>query len=261
MRIPFLMGEDCRESENSIVVINRSFADTYFGGISAIGHHLVTVPANPFTRVAEIRGIVADAREEGLNREPIPTVYRCNSAPIPSPLFLIRTSVDSMAMAETIRRKIHEVEPSRSVYDVIPLEDHLDDTFAENRLRAILLTFFALTAVLLACIGLYGTVSYFVNMRRREIGLRIALGALRKEIVSQFMWQGIRVCLLGSAVGIGLALALGRTIKSVLYGVSSTDPITFGAVVVMMLGAGGLASLLPALRAARLQPMQVLRDE
>lgn len=208
MRIPFLMGEDCRESENSIVVINRSFADTYFGGISAIGHHLVTVPANPFTRVAEIRGIVADAREEGLNREPIPTVYRCNSAPIPSPLFLIRTSVDSMAMAETIRRKIHEVEPSRSVYDVIPLEDHLDDTFAENRLRAILLTFFALTAVLLACIGLYGTVSYFVNMRRREIGLRIALGALRKEIVSQFMWQGIRVCLLGSAVGIGLALAL-----------------------------------------------------
>jgi ABC-type antimicrobial peptide transport system permease subunit len=104
-------------------------------------------------------------------------------------------------------------------------------------------------------------VSYFVNMRRREIGLRIALGALRKEIVSQFMWQGICVCLLGSAVGIGLALALGRTIKSVLYGVSSTDPITFGAVVVMMLGAGGLASLLPALRAARLQPMQVLRDE
>ena len=164
-------------------------------------------------------------------------------------------------MSETVRRKIHEIEPQRSVYEVLPLDDHLDNTFSENRLRTLLLTFFALTAVSLTCVGLYGTLSYFVKMRRREVGLRLALGAFRQRILWQFLWKGLSVSALGSVVGLGLAVALGRSLSGMLYGVSPVDPITFIAVLMLVLLTGALSSILPAVRAARLDPMKVLRDE
>ena len=125
----------------------------------------------------------------------------------------------------------------------------------------ILLAFFAITAVSLACVGLYGTLSYSVQVRRREVGLRLALGAMRGQIVKQFLVQGLRVTLLGSFVGVCLAAASGRVLSGMLYGVSATDPFTLCCVTALVLGVAGLASLLPALRAARVDPMQVLRDE
>src|SRR5260370_1831844 len=102
-----------------------------------------------------------------------------------------------MTMAETLRQKLHEIEPARSVFNITPLIEHLDEAFAENRLRTVLLAFFAATAVSLACVGLYGTLSYSVNVRRREVGLRLALGALRGQIVKQFLLQGLRISMLG----------------------------------------------------------------
>jgi putative ABC transport system permease protein len=164
-------------------------------------------------------------------------------------------------MAELVRAKMHEIEPNRSVFDVVPLQDRLAETFAEGRLRTILLTFFAATAISLACVGIYGTLSYFVNMRRREVGVRIALGAGRSRIVSQFLWLALRVCVLGCAAGLALAAVFTRMLSELLYGVTSSDPVTFGAVLLLMLGTGALASLIPAVRAARLEPMVVLRDE
>jgi putative ABC transport system permease protein len=166
-----------------------------------------------------------------------------------------------MAMAESLRRKIHEIEPGRSVFDIMPLTRHLSDNFAQNRLRAILLTFFAVTAVSLACVGLYGTLTYFVSLRRREVGLRLALGALRGQIVSRFLLHGFRACLAGAVVGLCLAAALARTLTGMLFGISAWDPTTFFGVLVLVLLTGGTASLVPALRAARVQPIEVLRDE
>src|SRR5207244_2384399 len=170
---------DSPDSLKSInVMVNRSFANTYLGESTALGRHLQEVPISGLLPPGEIRGIVGDAREEGLNREPGPTVYWCTSASGPDPFYLIRTRTEPMAMAETVRQKIHEIEPARSVFNIAPLTDHLDEAFAENRLRTVLLAFFAATAVSLACVGLYGTLSYSVNVRRREVGLRLALGAL-----------------------------------------------------------------------------------
>src|SRR5262249_60151445 len=133
-----------------------------------------------------VRGIVGDARERGLDHEPVPTIYYCGLIMQPGLYFLARTHGKPMALGESIRRQVHEIQPGRSVYDISPLTARLSEAFAENRLRTVLLTFFALTAISLASVGLYGTLSYLVNIRQREVGLRLALGALRVQIVWQF---------------------------------------------------------------------------
>jgi putative ABC transport system permease protein len=125
----------------------------------------------------------------------------------------------------------------------------------------VLLTFFALTAISLACIGLYGTLSYAVNIRQREVGLRLALGALRAQIVRQFLLQGMRVSLLGCVAGLGLAGAFTKVLAGMLFGVSPWDAITMTGVIVLVIAVSIVASLLPAARAARVEPMRVLREE
>ncbi len=256
MKIPVLSGELCRESPDSLKSINVLVKES-----TAVGRHLQEVPSSAFLPPGEIRGIVGDAREEGLNREPGPTVYWCTSAAGPDPFYLVRTRTDPMAMAETIRQKIHEIEPARSVFNITPLTEHLDEAFAENRLRTVLLAFFAATAVSLACVGLYGTLSYSVNVRRREVGLRLALGALRGQIVKQFLLQGLGVSLLGCLAGSVLAAAFARVLSGMLYGVSPTDMPTLLGVVLLVLVVATVASLAPAIRAASVEPMQVLREE
>src|SRR5204863_3169732 len=131
-------------------------------GSTPVGRHLA-YPGNSSAPPAAIFGVVGDARETGLDRDPVPTVYWCAGATQPGTFFLVRTHGEPGAMAETIRRKVYEVEPRRSVYGLTPLTDHLSDAYADNRLRTILLAFFAATAVLLACVGLYGTHSYLLN--------------------------------------------------------------------------------------------------
>ncbi len=260
MRIPLLAGEMCREqSSTPQMMVNRSFASTYLNG-AALGRHL-DQPGNAYTTPAEISGIVGDAREIGLDHEPVPTIYWCNNSNQPGTYFLVRTHGDPKTMTETVRRKIHEIEPQRSVYDLTPLADRISDAYAENRMRTILLAFFAATAIALACVGLYGTLSYLVNLRQREVGLRLALGAMRTQIVRQFLTQGLLVSLAGCAAGLGLAAAFTRLLAGMLFGVSAWDALTLTGVVILVLAVSAVASLLPAIRAARLQPMQVLRDE
>jgi predicted permease len=261
LQIPLMAGEMCRRNPGRpVMLINRVFAGRYFSGGSAIGRTLVE-PANPYIKASTIIGIVGDARETGLDREPVPTIYWCSEMSQPGTYFLVRAHGAPKALAETVRRKIRELEPLRSVYDITPLSDHISDSYAENRLRTILLTFFAATAVGLACVGLYGTLSYLVNIRRREVGLRLALGALRSRIVRQFLAQGLRVSLIGCAVGLVLAAITVRLLAGMLYGVTPSDPVTLIAVVVTVIAVSAIASLLPAVRAARLEPMRVLRDE
>ena len=281
MIIPVLAGELCREPQfidtpadstgihptkfSSLnVLVNRSFADTYPSGSTVIGHHL-RVLDNSFLRptdVGEVRGIVGDAREEGMNHPSAPTVYWCSGAPGgPDPFYLVRTRAKPMTMAETLRQKIHEIEPARSVFDITPLEEHIDEAFAENRLRTVLLAFFAVTAVSLACVGLYGTLSYSVNVRRREVGLRLALGALRGQIIKQFLLQGLGVTFPGCLAGAGLAVAFARVLSEMLYGISPSDVTTLLAVVLTVLLVAVAASLVPAIRAASVEPMHVLREE
>lgn len=258
LRISLLAGEMCRDGEANCFMVNRSFANSYYGGVQAIGHTLfISGARNPY----RIRGIVADVRETGLDRAPGPVFYSCGPGAQPGTTFLIRAHADPMSMVEPVRRRVHELEPLRSVYDLSPLEDHISDAYSQNRLRTVLLAFFAITAISLACVGLYGTLSYMVALRQRETGLRMALGALRGEVLRTFLGRGILIAAAGSITGLMLSAISGRLIRGMLYGVTPGDTLTLGTVIGLVIGVCALASLLPAMRAARLDPMRVLREE
>ena len=263
LQIPVITGSQCRDNEPaSAAVVNRAFEALYLKGRSAVGSHVQEITTGPVAPSGTIVGVVGDAREQGANEPASPTIYWCNNAPNPTPLFLVRTHADNPeAIAETIRRRVHEIEPGRAVYELMPLEQRLDATFTENRLRTTLLTAFALTAVSLTAVGLYGTLSYIVNMRRREIGVRIAMGALGRTTVMLFLKQGIVVTIAGCTVGLWLSAALGRGLSGMLYGVTPLDPSTLATVLALMIAVGALASVWPAIRAARVDPVRALRED
>jgi len=259
LRIPVVDGQLCGRPAGAEgtteVMVNRAFVDRYLAGRSPLGLHLAAQTQD------RIVGVVGNVRERGIDVEPVPTVYSCFSAPTPFPLFLVRATGDPEALAGVIRRRIYDLEPLRSVYDVILLDDLIGDAYAENRLRTVVLTVFAVSALLLACLGIYGTLSYAVSRRRREVGLRLALGAGRLQILRRFVWDGVRVAAISCAAGLVLSLAATRALAGMLFGVTPSDPATFTAVLALVLLVAALASLAPAARAALLEPMRILREE
>ncbi len=260
LHIPLLAGEACREgSTTSDFLVNRSFVDRYFGHAPALGHMLAVGAQDGYTPPGQIRGIVADAREDGLNTPPAPTVYYCFSTPTAAPDYLVRTRGDARAMAEPIRQQIHALEPARSVYAMELLQQHLHDSGAENRLRTVLLIAFGSTAIALACIGLYGSLNYLGRVREREIGLRLTLGASRGAMARRFLFQGLRVTALGCAAGALGSLFAGRLLATMLFGISALDAPTYVGVLLLVLAMAALACALPARRAARVEPATVLR--
>src|SRR5262249_708462 len=261
MRLPLVAGQMCPEHSNTpALVVNNLFARTYFNGQDVIGRHF-TEPANPYIQPGVVTGIVADARERGMHLDPVPTVYWCGNPLQPQTYLLVRAQGDPGMIMSPIRQKIHELEPSRSVYELSPLRNLIGESYAQTRLRTVLLSFFAFTAISLACIGLYGTLSYLVNLRRKEIGVRMALGAKRTQIVRQFLSQGLRIALIGCVAGLALAAAAVKLLSGMLFGVTAADPLNLSGTVFLVIGVSALASLIPAVRAARLEPVRALRDE
>ncbi len=260
--IPLVTGEPCarRPSGMADVMVNRAFVARYLADrLAVVGLELAVAGENrPAHRIV---GVVGDARERGIDREPAPTVYSCTSAGIPTPYFLVRTRGEPQALVSTIRVKMKALEPLRSVYEIETLPDRIGDAFAEDRLRLLVLGCFAGAALLLTCVGLYGTLSYVASLRRREVGLRMALGAKRGEIVGRFLLQALRVA--AGAIVAGLTLSLGgsRLLRDMLYGVTPSDPVTLVIVGSVVLIVAALAGIIPAVRAARIDPMRVLRDE
>ena len=262
MRIPLVAGEVCRDDGTTpTAMVNRSFANLYFGESQAIGRHLVQ-PGTIYAGQGEIRGIVGDARETGLDREPPPTVYWCatNIAPGSAFSWYERTANQSPWPRWSAARSTSSNRAGRrTISHRCPITFRMRTR--RHRLRTILLVFFAITAVSLACVGLYGTLSYLVNLRRREVALRLALGAMRAQVVRQFLGLGVRVAVLGCVAGLLMAAGFARLLSGMLYGVSANDAVTVGGVLAIVLVVTVMASLIPAIRAARVEPMQALREE
>jgi predicted permease len=245
------------------VVINETFARQYWPHASAIGGRMRI--ADPNGAVYTIVGVVRDVRERGYTLAMKPGVYvpfavaqRFGDTP---DYLVVRTAGAPEDVAESIRRVIAGVDPDQPVSAVRTMEDIVDLDIAGRQQQMVLLAAFGGLALLLASIGLYGLLAYSVTQRSREIGVRIALGASATSVVRMVVGRGAALTAIGLALGLALAWATTRAMQGVLYGVSAGDPLTFAAVVATLGAIALLASYLPARRAARMDPLEVLRAD
>jgi predicted permease len=264
MQIPLVTGELCKvvplndPDTPQEIMVNSAFATRYFTNGSVIG--AIVRPAPDVAM--RITGVVGNAREFALDREPVPSYYPCRVAyATPALAFLVRARGDAVGITGAVREKIKELEPLRAVYDVAPLPERIGNEYAQDRLRTSALSLFAGTALALACLGVYGTLSYVASLRRREVGLRVALGAQQNNIVAEFVGKALRVVAIACVVGLALSVAFSGVLSGMLFGVSRFDAATLSGVVALVTGVALVAALVPAVRAARVDPMAVLRDE
>jgi putative ABC transport system permease protein len=242
-------------------VINRSLADKYWPGGGAIGQPLVInwVDETPW----EIVGIVEDVRTGGLSEEPRTVVYLHYSRAtfFPWLQIAVRGIGDANALTSVLRKELRAMNPALPLGSVRVMEDIVRQSSARPRMTTILMLVFAGLATVLAAVGLYGVLAYTVSQRVREIGVRIALGAQRGDVVRMVVGQGARLVLVGLAVGMVLALVGGRVVASMLFGVAPTDPIALGGAGVFLFVVAIAACLIPAWRAATVAPGVALRSE
>jgi putative ABC transport system permease protein len=273
MHIPLLQGRDISRNDTSdsapVVIISASMAKQFWPHESPIGHHLKLSFFPDKDR--EIVGVVGDVKQQGLDSTAgIATLYwplAQITAPSMSvwrsyPLFLtVRTNTAPQSLTSAISGVVHDVNKDVPVDNVITLEDFVGETLTQHSFNMQLLAVFGLLALVLCAIGIYSVLAYSVRRGMREIGLRIAFGATFSDVARLVIVQGMKPTLTGIAVGLIAALALGRIVTSMIYGVSSSDLVTFFGVTVLLIVVSFAASLIPALRATRVDPLTVLRDE
>jgi putative ABC transport system permease protein len=251
------------EEPAPVGAISESLAHRLWPGetpASIVGHRLrqgdVTGP------LIAVVGVVADVRPGGLDREPAPAIYRPYKQWASGPMTLvIRTAQEPAALALAVRSEIRKLDPNLPVSSIRTMRDIVSSAVAERRFQMTLTSLFALVALLLGAVGVYGVVSYAVTCRTRDIGLRIALGAVRADVMRWVFANGMQPVFLGLAVGLAAAIVAARAVRGVLFGVTPADPLVLAAVVLVLLFTSGFACYLPARRAAALDPLIALRHE
>ena len=262
MRIPIARGRefDGRDGEGAprVVMVNEAFVRRYWPGDVGLGKHLDRgVGGN-----LEVVGIAKDSKYASLGEEPRPFFYLPLLQNYEGGATLVaRTRTEPEQLIPRLAQEIRALDKALPVFEAKTMTRHLSLALLPARLAGTLLGMFGLVALILAAVGIYGTVAYIVARRTREIGIRMALGADRRQVLRLVVGRGMRLALAGTAVGLVAAFGLTRFISSLLYGVSATDPITFGGITLLLSGVAFLASYLPARRAASVDPIAALRYE
>ena len=273
MRIPLLSGRDLSDADSAgrpeSVLISESMARRFWPNENPIGKHvtLTFFPDGP----REIVGIVGDVKDSGLDvTDPVAMLY-LPVAQLSMPLLgawtsfpmslVVRTNANPSSLTSAVTGAVHQVDSELPLLQIRTMQDVVGESLSQQRFNMQLLAVFAGLALLLAAIGIYSVLSYSVKRRVREIGIRMALGAQVRDVLRLILVEGMRPTLIGVAIGLAGALALGRVLANLLYGVKPTDPITFGAVALLLATVGLFASMIPAYRATRVEPMKTLRDE
>jgi len=262
--IPLLRGRFLGESDDDkapqVAVINEAFARTYWPNQDPLGRRFKRNRADaPWIAVV---GVVANARTESLAQAEVPQIYLSlyQSQSRRLAVFL-RGHLDTGAIPEQVRAQVQAVDPTLPISGSQTLNETVSASLAERRFSMAMIALFALTALLLAALGIYGVISYMVSERTHEIGIRIALGAERKNILRMVLRQGLGLAIAGAAVGLVGALIVSHLMAGLLYGVTPTDPLTFSSVALLLLGVALLACYIPARRALRVDPLTALRHE
>jgi predicted permease len=264
--MPLLAGRGFTERDTDksslVMVINESMARFFFGDRNPVGEHVAMSPTDtgfPY----EIVGVVADAKhgsprdKRGIEYVP----YRQIVGLMRTMCIELRAAGPPAGIAARVRQELRALDPNLPVLRIDTLEEQLDDVLAQERLIAALAAAFGAVATLLACLGLYGVMSYMVVRRTNEIGIRMALGAPRGDVLSMILKETLALVLAGTVIGVPVALMTTRLIANRLFGVSAGDSVTTGCVMLLMFAVAALAGFLPAQRAARVDPVVTLRHE
>lgn len=263
--IPLLNGRtfDTRDRAGTppVTVISETFARRHFPNENPVGRRIRhgNIQGNPFM---EIIGVVGNVKYQGVETEDTPVYYELSDQSPSRPMWLlVRTQGDAAALTQTIRGEIRAIDPNVPVDRISTMVEALGESVSLPRFRGFLMSVFAAAALLLAAIGIYGLIAYSVAQRRQEIGIRIALGATRSGVIGLIVGQGGRLAIAGIGIGLAAAAATGRYLEKMLFGITPSDAVTFAAVPLLLAAVAILASLVPALRAAAIDPVTTLRQE
>ncbi len=264
MGIPLLRGRLFTERDTKdaprVIIINETMAKRFFPGEDPIGKRLHVTMGPVLYR--EIVGIVGDVKHYSLDQEAKAQTYEPYAQqPFSGMTLVARTSGDPAGLSSAIRGEVLKIDKELPISNVKTLEQYLSTSIAQQRFSVLLLGIFAAVAMALACVGIYGVLSYSVTQRRREIGVRMALGAARRDVLRLVVGHAMLLTLIGVAIGLGAAFALTRVMSTLLFGVSATDPMTFGLIALLLIAVALLAALVPARRATKVDPMVALRCE
>jgi putative ABC transport system permease protein len=255
---------DARDTKDAppVAVINEAMARAVWGDEDPVGKRVFGPPGDPWVTVV---GVVSDVRNLGLARPPAPELYlsyQQSLMPLPQSVTLVvRSRLDPAALTAAVRREAQSLDPAQPLYNVQTMQAVLDSTVSDRRLNVTLLGTLAALSLVLAVVGIYGVMSYTVTQHTREIGVRMALGARGRDILRLVVGRGMLLAAFGVAAGLAGSLALTRFIAAMLFDVQATDAATFAAITALLAGVALLACLIPALRAARVDPMIALRHE
>jgi predicted permease len=268
MRIPLLSGRLFGQQDGvkaaPVIIINQAFARKYFSGQNALGQHIqVDLGDGVIDRpMREVVGVVGDIKRRSLTVEADPQYYLpFAQSLITNPFLTIRTTGDPSGVENEVRAVLREMDKSVPVYQVSTLETYVEKSEAQPRFQTLLLFCFAGIALILSAIGLYGLLSYMVAQRTLEIGLRMALGAKRTDVLRMIVRRGLTLALIGSVAGLVISAMITRLLSGMLYGIRPSDMVTFATVTALLLLVSLTASIVPAYRAARLDPMETLREQ
>jgi putative ABC transport system permease protein len=239
-----------------VALVNEAMVRKHFAHENPLGQHLV------MGEPTEIVGVVADAKMYGLDAPVEPAVYVPHMQhPAESMAVAVRTAGNPTAMGSTVRREILKLDSEQPISSVRTMEDVLSDSLMLRRATMLMLIVFALLALTLATVGIYGLTAYSVSRRTHEIGLRVALGASRPQILRLVVGRGLVTSIIGAAIGVGAAFLLTRGLSGMLYGVTATDPLVFAGVPLLLIAVSVVASYVPARKATTIDPLVALRYE
>jgi len=265
MGIPLMAGRtfEDRDTEKAppVAIVNATLAKRYWPGENPVGKHLrfEDKADEPWFTVV---GMVADARQLGLGEEAPPQLYiPYEQFALPFTNVVVRSTLPPAAVGAVLKTQLAAIDPEMPFGDIMALESFVTKSVDEPRFNALLIGMFALLALVLAAVGVYGLISFTVAQRTREIGIRVALGAAPRQVLLPVVREGLTLALVGIGIGLVGAYVAARTLSTFLFGIGAGDPLTFSSVAVLLLGVALLASYLPSRRALKVDPIVALRAE